>query len=127
MKEYSPVLVVAGLIGCIGIIGAIINQRAELEVRRLEAQAALVEAQKPRQTTVQLDLTPAAMEACKRLFVRHTQGGHVDEYRCRWENGAVSLYGPNWRKATNGKAPNELLGQERLSMNSETIESSCGR
>ncbi|MCX7782210.1 MAG: hypothetical protein N2318_01025 [Meiothermus sp.] len=114
MKEHDLVLIIVGTIACIGIIGAAINQRADLEVRRLEAQAALAEAQRPRQTTIQLDLTPAAMEACKRLFITHTQGGHVDEYRCRWEKGTVSLYGPNWRKATNGKAPIELLGQERL-------------
>ncbi len=87
------------------------EERLRLELAILEAETELARA---RATVISLDLTPVAMEVCKRLFVRYTQGGHVDEYRCRLEGSYVVLYGPNWKKATGPAAPVEALGREVL-------------
>ncbi|ADD28732.1 hypothetical protein [Meiothermus ruber] len=85
---------------------------AYTEFKRLEGEVAQLKARRPAQ--ISLDLTPAAMETCKRLFVRYTQGGHVDEYRCELKNGAIVLMGPNWQKAQGDRAPIEELGREEL-------------
>ncbi|PWH11667.1 MAG: hypothetical protein DDG60_17120 [Anaerolineae bacterium] len=86
---------------------------AHVGLRRLEAEMAQLKAE-PRPLQIRLDLTPAAMETCKRLFVRYTQGGHVDEYRCEFKDGAIVLIGPNWHKAHGDQAPIEVLGREEL-------------
>lgn len=70
---------------------------------------------------IRLDLTPEAMAACKRAFVRYGFSD-VDEYECRLEReGAtlqVALYGPDYNdptyKAKGGEAPVRRLGSVSL-------------
>lgn len=117
MRELDPiVLLVAIALSAWASIAAIIaaadEQSQRLQIQKLEAEAALAASQLPKQIT--LDLTPEAMNICKRLFVRYTQGGHVDEYRCELKSGAIVLIGPNWRKAHGNTAPTEVLGREEL-------------
>jgi hypothetical protein len=95
----------------VGLLIGFYEAEKKLEVERLQAQAALAAASRQ---IIQLDLTPAAMDACKRLFVRHTQGGAVSDYRCILEGNSITIYGPNWRKAQGDDAPIEDLGREVL-------------
>lgn len=66
---------------------------------------------------IRLDLTPEAMQACARAFIRY--GYHdVREYECRLERTAdgvvVALYGPDYRDPdytrTGGQPPVRRLG-----------------
>ncbi|MFN3392672.1 MAG: hypothetical protein ACK40N_13050 [Meiothermus ruber] len=108
MRGFDLIALVAGVLGVVGLIAATVTDNARIEAERLKAEAAKPAPQ------ITLDLTPEAMNICKRLFVRHMQGGHVDEYRCEVRDGAIVLVGPNWRKAQGDKAPIEELGAEEL-------------
>jgi len=112
MRDSELIALTAGVLGVAGLIAATVVDNARIEAERLKAEAALAAAKPAPQIT--LDLTPEAMNICKRLFVRHMQGGHVDEYRCELRDGAIVLIGPNWRKAQGDKAPIEVLGREEL-------------
>lgn len=105
LRPLAILLVAAGLGGLAFF--------AYVELRRLETEMAQLKTEL-RPLQIRLDLTPAAMETCKRLFVRFMQGGHVDEYRCEVKDGAIVLVGPNWRKALGDQAPIEELGREEL-------------
>ncbi len=109
MRGFDLIALVAGVLGVVGLIAATVTDNARIEAERLQVEAAAKPA-----AQITLDLTPEAMNICKRLFVRHMQGGHVDEYRCELRDGAIVLIGPNWRKAQGDKAPIEELGREEL-------------
>lgn len=112
MRGFDLIILAAAALGIAGLIAVTVNDNTRIEAERLKAEAALA-ANKPT-PRITLDLTPEAMNTCKRLFVRHMQGGHVDEYRCELKNGAIVLIGPNWRKAQGDQAPIEELGREEL-------------
>lgn len=112
MREFDLITLAAAVLGIIGLIAVTVNDNARIQAERLKTEAALAATKPAAQIT--LDLTPEAMNICKRLFVRHMQGGHVDEYRCELKGGAIVLIGPNWRKAKGNTAPIEELGREEL-------------
>ncbi|GIW32422.1 MAG: hypothetical protein KatS3mg071_2596 [Meiothermus sp.] len=106
------IILAAVVLGVATLVAATIIDHARIQLERLKAEAVLAAAKPAPQIT--LDLTPEAMNICKRLFVRFMQGGHVDEYHCELHNGAIVLIGPNWHKAQGDQAPIEVLGREEL-------------
>ncbi|GIW28247.1 MAG: hypothetical protein KatS3mg070_1610 [Meiothermus sp.] len=109
MRGFDLIALVAGVLGVVGLVAATVVDNDRIQAERFQVEAAAKPAPQ-----ITLDLTPEAMNICKRLFVRHMQGGHVDEYRCELRDGAIVLIGPNWRKAQGDKAPIEVLGREEL-------------
>lgn len=109
MRGFDLIALVAGVLGVVGLIAATVVDNDRIQAERFQVEAAAKPAPQ-----ITLDRTPEAMNICKRLFVRHMQGGHVDEYRCELRDGAIVLIGPNWWKAQGDKAPIEVLGREEL-------------
>lgn len=107
MRSFAVVGVAA--MGAIAAVTAL----AYLE----ERNSARVEAPREAPIVVRLDLTPQAMEACARAFIRY--GYHdVREYECRLEREGdrlvVALYGPDYGDPgytrTGGQPPVRRLG-----------------
>jgi len=107
MRNFAAVGVAA--MGAIAAVTAL----AYLE----ERDSARVEAPREAPIVVRLDLTPQAMGACARAFVRY---GYYDvkEYECRLEREGdrlvVALYGPDYADAAyrqrGGTPPVRRLG-----------------